>query len=159
MDKEILTQTIDYLLVIPAFFLILLLIRSVLTNLWSLKWKFRKFGRKHWLQVLKDMKTPLFGLLVIVSAFALTNTLLGGVTIEESKWLEIEATQNPETITEGLLYLGNTGIVGVSLFMFAGFFYILSGFRDWLKWIARFFMLAAPGYILMQIFHYAVLAA
>lgn len=159
MDKEILTEAMNYLLGIPAFFLILLLIRSVLTNLWSLKWKFRKFGRQHWLQVLKDMKTPLFGLLVILSAYALTNTLLGGVTIDESKWLEIEAVQNPGTILEGLLYLGNTGVVGVSLFMLAGFFYILSGFRDWLKWIARFFMLAAPAYVLLQIFHYAVLAA
>ncbi len=159
MDKEILQESINYLLSIPGYFLLFLFAWNFSRTLCDLKWKWRKFGLKHLFQIGSVMKTPLFGLLVILSSFALTNTLLDGVpSVGESKWLELEA-ENPETILEGVLYIGNTGMIGTGLFILAGFFYILSGFGEWMKWIARFFMLAAPAYILMQIFHFAVLAA
>ena len=160
MNTEILTEAINYLLILPQTFLLILIVRSFFRSFRALKWKLRKFGWKNLLLIAAELKSPLFGGLVILCAFALTSTLLGAVPLlTENSAVELEFIQNPNTILEGLLYIENTGIIGVSLFILAGFFYIMAGFRDWLKWVARFFMLAAPGYILLQIFHYAVLAA
>jgi hypothetical protein len=160
MDKEIFVQSINDLLPLGGFFFLLVLTKNTFYVLSELKWKLKKFRRTNLWQILASMKTQLFGLAVMLCSFALTNTLLGGVPeITGNAALEAEAASNPSTILEGLLYISNTGIIGTSLFIIAGILYILSGFGAWIKWVARVFMLLAPAYILLQIFHYAILAA
>jgi hypothetical protein len=159
MDKEFLKDVLNYLLTFVGPLVFILLAKTCMQTLSSIHWKFRKLSKIQLVEVFQKMKTPLYGVVIILCAFALTNTLLGGTSTLESEELTQEALQNPNTIWEGLWAISSTGLVGTSLFIFAGLCYILSGFGAWIKWVARALMLLAPTYIFLQIFHYAVLAA
>lgn len=154
MDKAYLIEIITYILGSIGFLLLLLLLKNVLQFLKREKWNSMALLKgKIWLQLLEEMKSPIFGLLLIITSFALVNTLLAGTQNPPTTAEEL----NPQTLTEALQQYSFTGIFGVMFFSTAGYFYILSGFGSWLKWIARFFLILAPFYILTQMLRYAIL--
>ena len=157
MEKEYLLEILNYNLDLVWFVLTVLVLKNIFHILKGNKWKFKTLGRKHFSEFFQKMGTPLFGLVIMLISFALTNALLGGAA--NIPPIVSEAETNAQSLKEAFLSFGYTGFFGVVLFITSGAFYIFSGFGPWMKWVARAFMLAAIFYIFIQMFRYAVLAA
>ena len=78
MDKEFLKDVLNYLLTFVGPLVFILLAKTCMQTLSSIHWKFRKLSKIQLVEVFQKMKTPLYGVVIILCAFALTNTLLGG---------------------------------------------------------------------------------
>lgn len=124
----------------------LLFLGLILWNLYLFgkesKWKWHDQQRmEHLKTFFVNLKTPAFGMLLILCSFALSATFLGAAT--------------SSTLTNLPEY---TGVLGVFLFILSGTFYILTGFAPWLKIAARAFLILAPTYLIFQILYAAFLA-
>lgn len=137
--KNQMIELVNYFLpLVGLLFLILILWNLYLFGKES-KWKWRAQVHPEALKaVFMNLKSPSFGILLILCAFALTATFLGAAT--------------SSTLTSLPEY---TGVFGVFLFILSGTFYILTGFAPWLKIVARAFLLLAPAYLIFQVLYSA----
>lgn len=153
MDKEYLQEILNYTLSIAGTTFLMLVVKNLVQVLYVNHWKFKNLRIQAGLDFLHQMRSPIFGLILVLTSFALVNTLLVGaqnIPMEPSE-------SNPQTLKDAFLGFDFTGFFATTFLIISGTLYIFSGFGSWVKWPARAFLLVGIFYVFIQMFRAAIL--